>query len=175
MFAYGLLPRSNWATARRGLIKERENMVLEYLDFYIAALLVSIGTACLGIFFCGYAWIQVLFDSGRPERGQMFAAVWAFTGGSFLESVGFVAVTSIPYGVQGYGPANDKVPFLIWTMFFPTAVILLVVSRILIRRNAGPARGTVMAGSMVLIVLHLLGAIMYVGLHILMGMKSLGG
>jgi hypothetical protein len=127
--------------------------MFDNFSFRILQILLSLFTASVGGLFLLMAWTSVLLDFMKNARRGIPMSVYLFTGGVFLELTWIVMMKTQSFYLQVHFLLGMEMATVLWWGLTVSSLALLIISIILVRREAGPGRlatkigsGTLVAG-----------------------------
>jgi hypothetical protein len=131
---------------------------IERADFLIPALFVTACSALVGGIFTLLAWIAFACDPDNKRRWRIPLAIYTLAASSFLDWIGYFLLPSVPSVSVA---SLDR----LWSFVLVSGFVFVLVSLFLAIRYSGPARGTLLVGSVVLFLVNALGYIVFLYLR----------
>ena len=117
------------------------------LNFFVAAMFITILTVGLGGVLLVIAWIKVAIESASEPSRRNSAALRTYTVAVFLDAVAIPVLWL----------TSDDLKYAVWSLFLIASFVFVIASVALGRRKPRPGGGPVMFGSMTLFVVNVLG------------------
>jgi hypothetical protein len=117
------------------------------LDFFVAAMFITVLTVGLGGLLLAIAWIKVFIESASEASGGNSAALHTFTVAVLLDAIAIPVLWL----------TRDDLKSAMWSLFLIASFAFVIASIVFGRRRPRPERRPVTVGSMALFVVNLLG------------------
>jgi hypothetical protein len=117
------------------------------LDFFVAAMFMTVLTVGLGGVLLAIAWIKVFIESASEASGRNSAALHTFTAAVLLDAIALPVLWL----------TSDHLKSAVWSLFLIASFAFVIASMVLGRRKPRSGRGPVTFGSMTLFIVNLLG------------------
>jgi hypothetical protein len=133
----------------------------EGLRLYVSAMLITWGTISVGGCFALAAWTMTGDESGDACPRKIPMSLLAFTASVSTDLVGFAIVVALHLMKDSflYGVSLEQP---VWQTALVLSFMLLLVGMVLLRRDASSAvRRVVKIGSIVVLIVNLLGLVLY--------------
>lgn len=128
-------------------------MIASGLSFAVPALLTTLFAGICGVVCASIAWVQL----GSIPGSRMPVAFYPFAGSVAVNVVSLPIVLLLPFRVQnGYIFGVDGIIF-IWSAFLVASLALAAMSVKLLSTYSGLGRRALKAGSIILMVVYVLG------------------
>lgn len=124
-------------------------MGLEIWDFTIPAFLLTGSTVVLGGIFVLAGWIKIAGDSKSATHRAVPIGLCMYTASVFSDLVGF--------GLFGALNNDERLSQRVWFIFLIISLMLVLASMIVVHLEPSSAQGVVKTGSIVLLVVNVLG------------------
>jgi|ERR1700733_3417298 len=117
------------------------------LDFFVAAMFITVLTVGLGGVLLAIAWIKVFIESASETSGRNSAALHTFTVAVLLDAIAIPVLWL----------TRDDLKYAVWSLFLIASFAFVIASIVFGRRKPRPGRRPVTVGPMALFVVNLLG------------------
>jgi hypothetical protein len=131
--------------------------MLTGLGIGIGAELITWATVLIGGIFAVLAWIRVLIERVRHRRWDIPMALYAFAASVCLEPLWQVVNWGLPYDMRDDQVLGTRFPRLGCFCFLFIGFGLLLVSMAIMRKDSGPVKTIVKAGTVTLTIFYVLG------------------
>jgi hypothetical protein len=137
-------------------------MWMEVLKIDIPGFFVTAATAFLGAPFLLIVWFGIAFEPPNHWQWKMPAALYAFAGATFSDSIGYLLLLNCPSA--WYGLPQETTLRMIWVFTMIVGFVFVLVTCVLLLRYSGPGKRVLTVGSIILFVINLIGFMGYVAM-----------
>ena len=132
-------------------------------DFAVPALLVSLGTVGVGGLVAALAWWMAASDGPARKSGRRFPlALYAFSASVLSDLLGMFVLSAMPDDWDQYHVLGARLPPAVYSLFLLISFTAVIVSVALLWGKQGILKVLLMGGSIVLIVINVLGIALFI-------------
>lgn len=119
-------------------------------DFYVVSFLTALLAAGCGVLFVSIAWVQLGYEPKQRTPNLMYT----FAAAVACNAVGMVLPWCLGANVIGF----EEMSFITWSLLIVSLILVGITLRSL-SNYSGSGRGALKLGSIIMIVLYVLGGI----------------
>jgi len=136
-------------------------MGMQGFNFGIPASFITVCTIGLGGLFVLIAWAKVIHEQVASGRRSVPLSLYTFTVSVLLDLLALVVLSAIPFDLRNREILGVLFPQCVWSLFLIASCVLLIITVARVRKDSGPGRGSVQAGSTIVLVTSVLGFIWF--------------
>ena len=128
--------------------------------FGYPAIHVTFITISLGALFALFAWGKTVFDPKESGVYSEFSSVlYAFTASVLSEIIGIIFIVAMPDSLDLFSVMGVRLRLFVYIVFLALGFVFVLVSLMLTKGKMGPIVRLLRIGSIVLVIVNVLGII----------------